>query len=225
MSAQPLGTRNLRWTCNTTISVHFICSFPQACGHEHASSNPGYPYQCIVAQIRVLLAFSRRQSPVGVFFHPDFTWEEAVTSQILSVLRLSYLLLVIAALVGCSPTTSEDQRRRDEKTREEAAKVTERIKPELKEAGKELGQAAREAAEDARAAAQGVKEGWNRDHRHPLNLNSATESDLENLPGITKTDAEKIVRGRPYRSKNELLTKRILSEPDYDQIRDYVTTD
>ncbi len=143
----------------------------------------------------------------------------------LNVIKYTCMLILIAAGVGCNSTRTEDQRRRDERTREEAAKATERIKPELKEAGKELGQAAREAAEDARAAAQGVKEGWNRDHTHPLDLNTATESDLESLPGITKTDAERIVRNRPYRSKNELVTKRILSEETYDQIRDYLTTD
>jgi hypothetical protein len=141
-----------------------------------------------------------------------------------NVSKLTCMLLLVAAGVGCNSSRTEDQRRRDERTREEAAKATERIKPELKEAGKELGQAAREAADDARAAARGVKEGWNRDHNHPLDLNTATESDLESLPGITKTDAERIIRNRPYRSKSELVAKRILSETEYDQIRDYLTT-
>jgi DNA uptake protein ComE-like DNA-binding protein len=148
-----------------------------------------------------------------------------MTFQIRNILRSACLLLAFSALAGCSSISSEDQRRRDEKTREEAAKATERIKPELKEAGKELGQAARDAAEDARSAAQGVKEGWNRDHSHPLDLNTATESDLESLPGITKTDAERIIRNRPYRSKNELVNKRIISEESYDRIRDNVTAD
>jgi len=148
-----------------------------------------------------------------------------VKLRVLNVTKFMCLLILVAAGAGCNSSTTEDQRRRDERTREEAAKATERIKPELKEAGKELGQAAREAAEDARAAAQGVKEGWNRDHTHPLNLNTATETDLESLPGITKTDAERIIRNRPYRSKSELLAKKILSETEYDQIRDYVTTD
>lgn len=143
----------------------------------------------------------------------------------LNIAKFICMLILVTAAVGCNSTTTEDQRRRDEKTREEAAKATERIKPDLKEAGKELGQAAREAADDARAAAQGVKEGWSRDHSHPLDLNAATESDLESLPGITKTDAERIIRNRPYRSKNELVNKKIISEESYDRIRDFVTTD
>ena len=148
-----------------------------------------------------------------------------MNSGVLNITKLICMLVLVTAAVGCNSTTTEDQRRRDEKTREEAANATQRIKPELKEAGKELGQAAREAAEDARAAAQGVKEGWNRDHGHPLDLNTATESDLESLPGITKSDAERIIRNRPYRSKNELVNKRIISEESYDRIRDNVTAD
>jgi hypothetical protein len=134
-------------------------------------------------------------------------------------------LLLLVGSVSCNSTPSQDQRQRDEKTREEAAKATERIKPELKEAGKELGEAARQAADDAKAAAQGVKDGWNRDHPHPLDLNSASESDLTTLPGISKTDARKIIRGRPYHSKDELVTKGILSSDDYDKIRDYISTE
>jgi helix-hairpin-helix protein len=134
-------------------------------------------------------------------------------------------LLLTAGLVSCNSTATQDQRRRDEKTREEAANATERIKPELKEAGKELGQAARQTVEDAKAAAEGVKEGWNRDHTHPLALNSASEDDLATLPGISRADARKIIRGRPYRSKDELVIKGILSSEEYSNIRDYISTD
>lgn len=137
----------------------------------------------------------------------------------------SCAVLLLAGSVSCNSTPTQDQRQRDEKTREEAAKATERIKPDLKEAGKELGQAARQTVEDAKAAAEGVKEGWNRDHAHPLALNSASEDELTTLPGISRADARKIVRGRPYRSKDELVTKRILSSEDYSKIRDYISTD
>ena len=134
-------------------------------------------------------------------------------------------VLLLVGLAGCYSTPTQDQRQRDERTREEAAKATERIKPELKEAGKELGQAARQAAEDARAAAQGVKEGWNHDHSHPVNLNSAAESELTSLPGVSSADARKIIHGRPYHSKDELLTRRILSREAYNNIRDYISTE
>ena len=134
-------------------------------------------------------------------------------------------VLLLVGLAGCNSTQTQDERQRDEKTREEAAKATERIKPELKEAGKELGQAARQAAEDARAAAEGVKEGWNHDHAHPVNLNSAPESELTSLPGISSAEARKIIHGRPYHSKDELVTRGILSSDDYNKIRDYISTE
>ncbi len=148
-----------------------------------------------------------------------------MTSRRFSALTLCCSLLLILGSVACRSTSTEDQRARDEKTREQAAAATEKIKPELKEAGKELGQAARQAAEDARAAAQGVREGWNRDQTHVLNLNTATEADLVTLPGITRTDAQRIVRGRPYRDKQELVTRRILSDADYSKIRDFVSAE
>jgi DNA uptake protein ComE-like DNA-binding protein len=147
-----------------------------------------------------------------------------VTFRKLHVLSLCCSLLLFFGLVGCYSSSTQDQRAREENTRE-AAKATEKIKPELKEAGKELGQAARQAAEDARAAAQGVKEGWQRDQTHVLNLNTATEAELVTLPGITRTDAQSIVRGRPYRDKKELVARGILSEADYSKIRDYVSAD
>ena len=134
-------------------------------------------------------------------------------------------LVLLSGSVSCNSTPTQDQPQREEKTREEAAKAAERIKPELKEAGKELGQAARQTVEDAKAAAEGVKEGWNRDHGHPLALNSASEDDLATLPGISRADARKIIRGRPYRSKDELVTRGILSSDDYSKIRDYISTD
>src|ERR1700735_73018 len=149
---------------------------------------------------------------------------DVVTLRTSKIMSLCCLLL-LAGLVACNSNQTQDQRQRDEKMREEAAKATERVKPELKEAGKELGKAAREAAEDARAAAEGVKEGWNRDHTHPLGLNSATETDLTSLPGISRTDAQRIIHGRPYRSTNELVSKGILPETEYNKIRDYVSTD
>jgi DNA uptake protein ComE-like DNA-binding protein len=148
-----------------------------------------------------------------------------VTRQKSNLLNLCCSLLLFLGLAACTSTPTQDQRARDEKTREEAAKATEKIKPELKEAGKELGQAAREAAEDARAAAQGVKEGWNRDQTHVLNLNTAPESELVTLPGITRTDAQRIVRGRPYRDKKELVSREIVSNAEYDKIRDYISAE
>ena len=69
--------------------------------------------------------------------------------------------------------------------------------------------------------AQGVKEGWRRD-KYPLNLNSAPESDLSHLPGLTQDDAHRIVSHRPYRSSSDLVTGHILTEQQYRGLKDLV---
>ncbi len=140
---------------------------------------------------------------------------------IASVLCLA-LAAISAGAAGCNSNDS-DQRARDEKIREDVARATERAKPALEDAGKKLGEAARDAADQARAAAQGVRDGLN-DGQHPLvDLNSATETQLLDLPGINRPATRRIIAGRPYHDKHDLVEKGILSGSDYQKIRDLVT--
>ncbi|HME11577.1 MAG TPA: helix-hairpin-helix domain-containing protein [Candidatus Acidoferrum sp.] len=115
------------------------------------------------------------------------------------------------------------QKERDEKTREEVANAVENAKPKLQEAGRKVGEAAKVAADDARAAAQGVKEGWDRGGHAAVDLNSASEADLVALPGISHRDARKIIEHRPYGDKHDLVSKGVLTEERYGDIRDAVT--
>lgn len=55
-----------------------------------------------------------------------------------------------------------------------------------------------------------------------MDLNSATESELAALPGVTRREARKIIAARPYSSAHELVAKGIVSEDGYRQIRDQV---
>lgn len=143
-------------------------------------------------------------------------------SRNVTALSLCSAALVLASCVGCN-TNDPDQRARDEKTRDEVAKATERAKPAIEDAGRKLGEAAHDAADEARAAAEGVREGWN-NGQHPLvDLNSASESQLLDLPGINRPAARKIIDGRPYRDKHDLIDKGILSGATYQKIRDQVT--
>ena len=55
-----------------------------------------------------------------------------------------------------------------------------------------------------------------------IDINHASVDELLKVPGMTPTWARRIVRFRPYRTKQDLLDHGVVTSEVYDRIKDYV---
>lgn len=56
-----------------------------------------------------------------------------------------------------------------------------------------------------------------------ININSASPSQLDSLPGIGPVTAQKIIDNRPYASIDELLAKKIVSAKTFEKIKEKIS--
>jgi DNA uptake protein ComE-like DNA-binding protein len=116
--------------------------------------------------------------------------------------------LALAATLGCNDSPkSQDQVRR------ETAAATATI------------------VSDTKAAAEGVRDGLHQElHRRPdartdiVDINAASLSTLETLPGITPALSVRITKHRPYAATADLRKRHILTADEYAAISSRITT-
>lgn len=123
-----------------------------------------------------------------------------------------FAILLAAVLVGCNQHESPQD------LKEKTAKATETAK------------------RDVKAVADGVREGWNsgkdkdakddkdKDKGKQVNLNTASKGRLLTLPGMTSTEADRVIAGRPYNDPDEVVTRNIMPKTEYDRIAGRITT-
>jgi competence protein ComEA len=55
-----------------------------------------------------------------------------------------------------------------------------------------------------------------------MDINTATKQQLMTLTGIGDAYSDKIIAGRPYKGKDELVSKNIVPQATYDKIKDQI---
>ena len=133
----------------------------------------------------------------------------------MKTLLAAALALSLLLLSACSNQDTE-------KTKQEAAKATEQIKEGSKVAAVELKKDAKEAAKQSKAIAEGVKQGLATPDK-PVNVNAASKTKLQTLPGIDEDTAGRIIKGRPYHTTDEVGTKGVISPDQFNAIKDKIT--
>jgi len=108
-------------------------------------------------------------------------------------------------------------------TRQQAARATEQLKQESREAAGNVKKGAAVAQTQLTAAAQGVKEGLNDKNSSLVDLNSANKAKLMGLPGIDEARANAIIADRPYQNPRDVVSKGAISASEFEKIHTHVT--
>ena len=131
-------------------------------------------------------------------------------------------VLMLAATLGYAQTDAQSS---SDQTTTTTTKKTKKQK--VKDAGSDVKQgtenAASATASGAKKAAKTTKNAANAaTGKGKLDINTATKDQLDALPGIGESYSQKIIDGRPYNAKNDLVRRNIVPQSTYDGIKDQI---
>lgn len=111
-------------------------------------------------------------------------------------------MVAVGGMMSLTACTGCGQQKSPEEIQQETANATAKIK------------------QDTVAVAKGIKDGVTKPKT--VDINSASESELTGTLGVSNQVASKIVAARPYDNADQLVTKRVVSNLEYDRIKDKV---
>lgn len=112
-----------------------------------------------------------------------------------SMLKMISMATLVVLLAGCSPSHTDSLERH-------------------------TADATAAAKRSAGAIAKGVVEGLVR--KGPLDINSASASELERLPGVNADLAGEMIKNRPYKSTRDLVRRKVMSKDEYDRVKSQI---
>jgi DNA uptake protein ComE-like DNA-binding protein len=143
-----------------------------------------------------------------------------MSSRLLDIAALSVLTILALVSLGCMNRSGQS----DQELRQKSEQATRDVRQGGKQLAADTKVAAANAVNGVNAVAQGIKDGINTNKPgERVDINSASIARLALLPGVSISKAQDIVKGRPYRSAQSLVSRGLLTQEQYDRIADKIT--